>query len=106
MNNELAQQLWPVIKNLVAIVEQQQQQLVALFRSHSGLIDALRSEAGLESDASPLPIDRGDVERAKNDVLELERLFGLGEGVRRDPNFATVALADADGEEIPGAPLQ
>lgn len=80
MNEDFVKQMWSVTKNIMAIVEQQQKQLAILSRSHFVLVDALRSESGLESDATARLIDQRSVEQAKGDVAELERLFTLGNG--------------------------
>lgn len=76
MDNEIAKQMWPVLKGILAIVEQQQNHLAVLSKSHFGLLDALRSESGLDSSPAAAAIDQGSVERAKAEVAELEKLFG------------------------------
>ena len=73
-------QLFIVLRNLHDIIASQQQQLDLIAESHFKLGYAVRSELGIDPEATlPTAPTQAAIDKAKVDIDELEKLFQKGE---------------------------
>jgi hypothetical protein len=81
MDDEIALQMWAVIKRLFALVSKQQEEFEKLRASHYRLSDALAVQFGYKREEPEPVVDEETRRKVKADIDELEKMFNANEGL-------------------------